>query len=278
MRMIRFGQERSRPIDLYGSNFEMTPVHAVPGAFFVGAMYIPAGGLVGCHPAACPQLFMVVQGSGWVRAGEGGERVPVSAGDAAFWEAGEMRESGSDEGMNVIVLEYDLPAEQHRFPVAGETWTVSLAKADEAERAAMDQVERVLQTYDLSKWTFTRRVHVEGGATPASHPVLRLGTDLLDRDDLALATLLNLQIRWFLLPERRTAVMAAAGELQELFPGQATYLDLIVALLEMRALREILGGEEAARLLRDRESWAHRMAQGNGPAIEAILEKHGLLL
>ena len=52
------------------------------------------------------QLFAVVEGSGWVRAG--GEEAPVEAGRAVLWEAGEGHESraGAD-GMTMIVLEAD---------------------------------------------------------------------------------------------------------------------------------------------------------------------------
>lgn len=294
MEMIRFGPEKSRQIGRYGSNFQMTPVHAEPGAFFVGAMYIPAGGLVGYHPATCPQLFMVVSGSGWVRAGDEGERVPVTAGDAALWQKGEKHEAGSDEGMNVVVLEYEIPAEIHRFPVGSDIWTVSLAKGDEREREALDQLERLLQSYDLTKWSFTRRVHIEAGVIPHSHPVLTLNTRHLDREDLALATFLHEQIHWFELDRRRTATAAAIDELKQRYPDAptahpegsgdefSTYLHLIICPLEIRALEEVLGYEAAAKVLDfwagDHYRWVYRTVREERPALEAILEKHGLLL
>jgi hypothetical protein len=37
--------------------------------------------------------------------GADGEREPISAGEAVRWEQGEEHESGSDEGMTVLVLE-----------------------------------------------------------------------------------------------------------------------------------------------------------------------------
>ena len=46
----------------------------------------------------------MVEGEGWVR-GPDGERVPVTAGKAVYWEAGEEHESGSDSGMTAIVVE-----------------------------------------------------------------------------------------------------------------------------------------------------------------------------
>jgi quercetin dioxygenase-like cupin family protein len=65
---------------------------------------IGPGGIVGRHPAVVPQLFVIVQGSGWV-SGADGEREPIAAGEAVRWEAGEEHESGSEEGMTALVLE-----------------------------------------------------------------------------------------------------------------------------------------------------------------------------
>ena len=65
---------------------------------------IAPGGVVGRHPAAAPQLFVAVRGSGWVSSGDGA-REPIEAGDAVAWERGEEHESGSDGGMTAIVVE-----------------------------------------------------------------------------------------------------------------------------------------------------------------------------
>jgi quercetin dioxygenase-like cupin family protein len=65
---------------------------------------IDAGGLVGSHPAVGAQLFTVVRGSGWV-SGADGLRKQISEGESVLWEAGEEHESGSDEGMTVLVVE-----------------------------------------------------------------------------------------------------------------------------------------------------------------------------
>ena len=65
---------------------------------------LEAGGLLGRHPAPTAQLFCITRGTGWV-AGDDGTRVPVKAGDAALWEAGEEHESGTEGGMAVVILE-----------------------------------------------------------------------------------------------------------------------------------------------------------------------------
>ena len=70
----------------------------------VHCMYLGPGGRIGYHQASLPQLFLVVQGEGWVR-GESPERVSIAAGRAAFWEKGEWHESGTATGMTAIVIE-----------------------------------------------------------------------------------------------------------------------------------------------------------------------------
>lgn len=105
MRIYRFGAGVGRPIDRFGSvNVVMSRIARFEGRVQVGCMHLGPGGVVGYHPAAVPQLFLVVGGAGWVRS-EGPERRPIGPGEAAFWEAGEYHESGSDVGMDAIVIE-----------------------------------------------------------------------------------------------------------------------------------------------------------------------------
>lgn len=62
------------------------------------------GGVVGRHLAGVAQLFVVVRGSGWV-SGAGGGRETIGVSEAVLWEQGEEHESGSEEGMTVLVVE-----------------------------------------------------------------------------------------------------------------------------------------------------------------------------
>ena len=168
-----------------------------------------------------------------------------------------------------------------------------LARGDERERQALDQLERLLQDYDLAKWAFTRRVHIEGGTIPHSHPVLTLNTRHLDRSDLALSTFLHEQIHWYATGQRE-AVAAAVAELRRRYPEvpadhpegagseESTYLHLIICPLEVRAVREVLGPAAARRVLDywagDHYMWVYQAVQRDGPALEGLLERHGLLL
>jgi hypothetical protein len=68
-------------------------------------MYVGSKGVIGYHQAVTPQLFLIVEGKGWVRGGSSDERMPIGMGQAAFWEKGEWHESGTDTGMTAIVME-----------------------------------------------------------------------------------------------------------------------------------------------------------------------------
>jgi hypothetical protein len=112
VKLYRFDASAGHPITAFGSdNVIMSGIQRVAnGALQIGCMYIGTRGVVGSHQATTRQLFLVVEGAGWVRGegldgSDGARRHPVTPGQAAFWEAGEWHESGSDFGMTAIVLE-----------------------------------------------------------------------------------------------------------------------------------------------------------------------------
>jgi hypothetical protein len=82
MRTFSFGPEAGRHVDRYGSDYRLSRLAHAEG-IHVACMYLGPGELVRYHPAATYQLFAVIAGDGWVR-GEGAERVPIRAGQAAF--------------------------------------------------------------------------------------------------------------------------------------------------------------------------------------------------
>lgn len=70
----------------------------------MGLMHIEANGVVGYHQAPVPQLYIVVEGEGWVE-GEDKKRIALNQGEAVFWEEGEGHASGSDRGMTALVIQ-----------------------------------------------------------------------------------------------------------------------------------------------------------------------------
>ena len=76
------------------------------GEVRVSLLQLAAGGVVGAHPAVGPQLFLVVAGSGWVRSGDE-PATSLAAGEAAFWEDGEVHESRTEAGLTAVIVEAD---------------------------------------------------------------------------------------------------------------------------------------------------------------------------
>ncbi len=103
MRTFDFDLDSARRVDAFGNFFAMARMIRNE-QLHVGCMYINPRGGVGRHPAAAYQLFAVVLGQGWTRTGDG-EREPIEAGQAVYWEPGEEHEAGTDHGMMVIVVE-----------------------------------------------------------------------------------------------------------------------------------------------------------------------------
>jgi quercetin dioxygenase-like cupin family protein len=107
MKIFQFGLDDSQPMEKYQSkSIRYSRIIQTIEQSTIGCIHIEPEGTVGYHEAPIPQLFLVVQGQGWVR-GEKSNRTIVSAGDAVYWEKGEGHESGSELGMSAIIIQSD---------------------------------------------------------------------------------------------------------------------------------------------------------------------------
>lgn len=70
----------------------------------IGFIDIEQGGIVGYHKAPVSQLFIVIQGEGWIE-GEDNTRLTLKSGEGVFWEKGEGHTSGSETGLTALVLQ-----------------------------------------------------------------------------------------------------------------------------------------------------------------------------
>ena len=105
MKLFRFDPEIADPIELYkSSGFRMSRIAHLWEEAVVNCAYLQPQGGIGYHQATTLQLFLVVQGEGWVQ-GETLERKSIKAGQAAYWERGEWHESGTDTGLTAIIIE-----------------------------------------------------------------------------------------------------------------------------------------------------------------------------
>ena len=107
MRIFRFDREVAQPIKQFDSaNVSIGRGVRMDGKSRVAVFHVEPGGTVGYHPSVGYQLYLVINGEGWV---EGPERVPraIHAGQAVFWVDGEWHASGSNTGMTAVVVEAD---------------------------------------------------------------------------------------------------------------------------------------------------------------------------
>lgn len=103
--IVEFKAGAAAPIESFSSlsASAVTLGHGV-GESHVYAVHVEPGGEIGPHPAGFDQLFLVVQGSGWV-AGSDGIRHPLATLQGAFVPQGETHAKGSVAGMVAIMVQ-----------------------------------------------------------------------------------------------------------------------------------------------------------------------------
>ena len=105
MKIFRFDPGVGRSLERYDSTgFTISGIARLFDKAAVHCAYLSPGGVIGRHRAILDQLFLVVNGKGWVR-GDSLEQIPIHAGQAAFWENGELHESGTETGMTAVIIE-----------------------------------------------------------------------------------------------------------------------------------------------------------------------------
>jgi hypothetical protein len=89
-------------------DFENAGAHASSVAFGSGEAHVrvlrlDAGGWLEPHEAGFGQLFVPIDGSGWVS--EGSEKAAIRVGQAAYLRRGAIQAKGSQTGMTALVIQ-----------------------------------------------------------------------------------------------------------------------------------------------------------------------------
>jgi len=162
---------------------------------------------------------------------------------------------------------------------------------EDREQRTKAQLERILQAYDLGKYTFTRKIIIAARVGPHSHPVLTLSTRHLDSDDLLLSTYVHEQLHWWLdaNPER---LKKAETALERIYPKvpvgdpdgadteEATYMHLVDCYLEMKADRALMGEQRTTKVMEfwagDHYRWIYKTVMSDESRIGRIVKKNHL--
>jgi hypothetical protein len=168
---------------------------------------------------------------------------------------------------------------------------ITLAHGSKAEAGIREQLQRLLKTYDLADWVWTRKVVIEGGSIPHSHPVLTLHTREYG-DDLQLSTFVHEEYHWYETAHERE-VAAAVDELKAAYPKvpvggldgaqdeYSSYLHIVVCYVEWQKMKALVGAERARKAM---EFWAtdhyraiYRLVLDHEAAVGEVVKRHGLL-
>ena len=162
--------------------------------------------------------------------------------------------------------------------------TIETKNATDHERQLKNELEKVLGTNDVSKYTFTRTVIVEERAMNHAFPVLTLNTHFLGSDDELLSSFLHEQLHWY-LASRPMQMKDAVAQLKRFYPRvpvglpdgadteYSTYGHLVDCYLEMQADRQIIGEERTKKVIKNKPwyLWIYKTVTEDEPRIAAIV-------
>ena len=195
----------------------------------------------------------------------------------------------SDLKQRIVLCLFTLALSQPAFGQANLQVVLKQGTPDEAR--TRDQLQRILATYDLSPWIYTKSIVIDERAIPFSHPVLTLHTRHAKDDELLLSTFLHEQLHWF-LAERREATEQAVADLRKLFPSvpaggiagagdeYSTYLHLLVCYLEQQADLRVLGELKTKQIIdfwaTDHYTWVYQTVIARSRDIGQIMRDRKL--
>lgn len=166
---------------------------------------------------------------------------------------------------------------------------ITTKSGTERELRTKAMLERVLQDYDLTKYTFTRDVVIEQAAINHAFPVLTLNARFADSEDELLSSFVHEQLHWH-LRDRGAAQQNAIGELHRFYPRvpvggtegaeteQSTYGHLIDCYLEIVADRHFIGPERTSAVVADKGhyTWIYATILKDEPRIASLVARYQL--
>ena len=168
---------------------------------------------------------------------------------------------------------------------------IELARGTPREQQAKQTLEQVLASHDLSKYTFTRKVVIEQGATNHAFPILTLNAYFASSPDELLSSYIHEQLHWH-LRNLGAQQQAAITELRRLYPRvpvglpasaeneYSTYGHLVNCYLEILADRELLGAERTAIVIHNKPwyTWIYTTVLTDETQIAGVVDRHQLRL
>ena len=172
---------------------------------------------------------------------------------------------------------------------AADSVKVDTNRNTDRERQTKTELEKIIASYDLSKYVFTRIVVIEEKAMNHAFPALTLNVRFLNSDDELLSSFLHEQLHWYLRDHSRD-MEAAVAQLKRFYPRvpvglpegadieYSTYGHLVDCYLEIQADRVLIGRERTDAVIRKKPwyLWIYKTEIEDEPRIAAVVKAQRL--
>lgn len=131
------------------------------------------------------------------------------------------------------------------------------------EQQTAELLQKVISSYDLSKYTFTRKVIIDRGAMNHAFPELTLNVRFADSADELFSSYIHEQLHWH-LRDHDFQQKSAIDELRRMYPNApiglpegaesaySTYGHLVDCYLEIQADRALIGPERTSDVIKNK--------------------------
>lgn len=131
-----------------------------------------------------------------------------------------------------------------------------IAYVEDLKEEARNQLDRIMNNYDLDDWIFTDVIKVVHGEDARSYPILQINTNHLDDDEVQLSVFVHENAHNFVADDAKDEEEEEViRELRKLYPNppepdqRNLYHHIMVVWLEFDALIEIFGEDEAENII-----------------------------
>ena len=172
---------------------------------------------------------------------------------------------------------------------ASDTIDIQTSHHSARELQEKSELEQIIKKYDVSKYTFTKKVVIEERAMNHAFPTLTLNVHFLGSDDELLSSFLHEQLHWY-LAQHRMAMEDAVSRLKMMYPHAPVGLPegadteystnghLIDCYLEIQADRQLIGPERTEKVIKNKPwyTWIYKTILQDEDRIAALVKAERL--
>jgi hypothetical protein len=173
--------------------------------------------------------------------------------------------------------------------VFADSLSIKLSHHTPREVQTAQLLQKVVSSYDLTKYTYTRDVVIEERAINHAFPILTLNARFADSPDELLSSFIHEQLHWY-LRDHHLQTEDGIAQLRRFYPRvpvggsegadtlYSTYGHLIDCYLEIQADRQLMGEERTMAVIRDKGhyTWIYKTDLDDEARIATIVQNERL--